>query len=99
MTTAPSSSKTAPPTFSISAARIEWAWWPPSRPLLAENEANIAGAGPIIEQALERVHHGRSPQALVEIGRDIECAVLARAVRWHAKNHFMMNGSKTVVFA
>jgi formyltetrahydrofolate deformylase len=55
--------------------------------------------GPIIEQAVERVDHSRSPQALVDIGRDIECTVLARAVRWHAENRIMMNGSKTVVFA
>lgn len=55
--------------------------------------------GPIIEQAVERVDHSRSPQALVEIGRDIECTVLARAVRWHAENRIMMNGSRTVVFA
>jgi formyltetrahydrofolate deformylase len=54
--------------------------------------------GPIIEQAVERVDHSRSPRALVEIGRDIECAVLARAVRWHAENRIMMNGLKTVVF-
>jgi len=55
--------------------------------------------GPIIEQAVERVDHSRSPQALIEIGRDIECTVLARAVRWHAENRIMMNGSRTVVFA
>ena len=55
--------------------------------------------GPIIEQAVERVDHSRSPQALIDIGRDIECTVLARAVRWHAENRIMMNGSKTVVFA
>jgi formyltetrahydrofolate deformylase len=54
--------------------------------------------GPIIEQAVERVDHSRSPRALMEIGRDIECAVLARAVRWHAENRIMMNGLKTVVF-
>ena len=55
--------------------------------------------GPIIEQAVERVDHSRSPQALIEIGRDIECTVLARAVRWHAENRIMMNGTRTVVFA
>ncbi len=55
--------------------------------------------GPIIEQAVERVDHSRSPQALMEISRDIECTVLARAVRWHAENRIMMNGFKTVVFA
>ncbi|HUZ13944.1 MAG TPA: formyltetrahydrofolate deformylase [Caulobacteraceae bacterium] len=54
--------------------------------------------GPIIEQAVERVDHSRSPAALVEIGRDIECAVLSRAVRWHVENRIMMSGKRTVVF-
>jgi formyltetrahydrofolate deformylase len=54
--------------------------------------------GPIIEQAVERVDHSRSPEHLVEIGRDIECSVLARAVRWHAENRVMLNGSRTVIF-
>ena len=40
--------------------------------------------GPIIEQEVERVTHALTPEQLVEIGRDIEAVVLARAVRWHA---------------
>ena len=55
--------------------------------------------GPIIEQGVERVHHGHGPQALVDIGRDAECAVLARAVAWHAERRVVLNGMNTVVFA
>ena len=54
--------------------------------------------GPIIEQGVERVSHAQSPEQLVFIGRDIECAVLARAVRWHVDHRILLNGSKTVVF-
>jgi len=39
--------------------------------------------GPIIEQGVQRVDHGDTPDDLVEIGRDVECNVLARAVLWH----------------
>ncbi|MDX2235004.1 MAG: formyltetrahydrofolate deformylase [Hyphomonadaceae bacterium] len=55
--------------------------------------------GPIIEQAVERVEHSHSPADLMEIGRDIECAVLARAVRWHAEGRVMLNGVRTIVFS
>lgn len=54
--------------------------------------------GPIIEQSVERVSHANSPEELVEIGRDIEAVTLQRAVRWHAENRVLLNGSKTVVF-
>ncbi|WP_339899846.1 formyltetrahydrofolate deformylase [uncultured Gilvimarinus sp.] len=55
--------------------------------------------GPIIEQAVERVSHVNSPEAMAEIGRDIEAVVLNRAVRWHAEHRVLLNGSKTVVFS
>lgn len=55
--------------------------------------------GPIIEQAVERVNHAQTPEKLVEMGRDIEAVVLARAVRWHAEHRVILNGSKTVVFS
>lgn len=55
--------------------------------------------GPIIEQGVERVNHSQTAERLVEIGRDIECTVLARAVRWHAEHRIILNGQKTVVFA
>lgn len=54
--------------------------------------------GPIIEQAVERVSHGFLPAQLIETGRDIEAAVLTRAVRWHAEHRVLCNGVKTVVF-
>jgi formyltetrahydrofolate deformylase len=55
--------------------------------------------GPIIEQAVERVAHHHTPRDLVEIGRDLECQVLARAVRWHLERRVVITGNKTVVFA
>ena len=54
--------------------------------------------GPIIEQGIERVDHTMSGDDLVNIGRDIECTVLARAVKWHAERRILMNGQRTVVF-
>ncbi|MGB1027599.1 MAG: formyltetrahydrofolate deformylase [Rhodospirillaceae bacterium] len=54
--------------------------------------------GPIIEQAVERVTHSDSPQALTRMGREIEARVLARAVKWHLESRVLLNGTKTVVF-
>jgi formyltetrahydrofolate deformylase len=54
--------------------------------------------GPIIEQDIARVDHAADPAQLTHIGRDIECAVLARAVTWHAQHRVLVNGHKTVVF-
>jgi formyltetrahydrofolate deformylase len=54
--------------------------------------------GPIIEQGVERVSHAQTPHDLVTIGRDIECAVLARAVTWHVERRLVVNGHRTVVF-
>lgn len=55
--------------------------------------------GPIIEQDVQRVHHEHTPESLVELGRDVECRVLTRAVRWHIEHRVLIEGSKTVVFA
>jgi formyltetrahydrofolate deformylase len=55
--------------------------------------------GPIIEQDVQRVHHGLTPEQLVAIGQDIEARVLARAVTWHAERRVIINGGKTVVFS
>jgi formyltetrahydrofolate deformylase len=55
--------------------------------------------GPIIEQGVERVHHGLSAEDFVDVGRDIEAQVLARAVKWHAEHRVLINGNKTVVFS
>ncbi len=54
--------------------------------------------GPIIEQDVARVDHSLSPDDLTAVGRDVESAVLARAVRWHVEHRVLGNGHKTVVF-
>lgn len=54
--------------------------------------------GPIIEQDVERVDHAMDPETLTAIGRDVECVVLARAVKWFVEHRILLNGSKTVVF-
>lgn len=54
--------------------------------------------GPIIEQDIERVHHGMSAEALTRVGSDVESLVLARAVRWHVEHRILLNGQRTVVF-
>jgi len=53
--------------------------------------------GPIIEQDVERVDHAMGPEALTAIGRDVECVVLARAVRWFVEHRVLRNGNKTVI--
>jgi formyltetrahydrofolate deformylase len=55
--------------------------------------------GPIIEQEVERVGHQVTPEQLVAVGRDVECQVLARAVKWHSEHRVLLNGRRTVVFA
>jgi formyltetrahydrofolate deformylase len=54
--------------------------------------------GPIIEQDVERVDHAMDADALTAIGRDVECVVLARAVKWFVEHRILQNGDKTVVF-
>ncbi|MBL29215.1 MAG: formyltetrahydrofolate deformylase [Rhodospirillaceae bacterium] len=54
--------------------------------------------GPIIEQETERVDHSMTADELVAVGRDIECRVLARAVKFHVERRVLLNGSRTVVF-
>ena len=54
--------------------------------------------GPIIEQDVARADHAMDSAALAALGRDVESAVLARAVRWHAEHRILLNGSKTVIF-
>ncbi|MFN3228996.1 MAG: formyltetrahydrofolate deformylase [Asticcacaulis sp.] len=55
--------------------------------------------GPFIEQDVERVHHGHTPEQLVSLGQSIEARVLSRAVTWHCEHRVMMTGDKTVVFS
>jgi formyltetrahydrofolate deformylase len=54
--------------------------------------------GPIIEQDVTRVDHTHSPDQLVAAGRDVEAAVLSRAVRWHSQTRVLLHGNRTVVF-
>jgi len=55
--------------------------------------------GPIIEQDTVRVTHAQSPEDYVSLGRDVESAVLARAIHAHANHRVFVNGTKTVVFS
>lgn len=55
-------------------------------------------AGPIIEQDVERVDHRADVPELRRIGRQIERAVLARAVKWHVEDRVLVDGNRTVVF-
>ncbi|MCP5506005.1 MAG: formyltetrahydrofolate deformylase [Chlamydiales bacterium] len=54
--------------------------------------------GPIIDQEVKRVRHDQLPNELVRLGQDVECQVLARAVKWHCEQRVILNGNKTVVF-
>ncbi|HVY22102.1 MAG TPA: formyltetrahydrofolate deformylase [Steroidobacteraceae bacterium] len=54
--------------------------------------------GPIIEQDVSRVDHAMSVEDCAAAGRDVECAVLARAVKWHVEHRILLNGNRTVVF-
>jgi len=54
--------------------------------------------GPIIEQEVERVNHTFTPEALAEIGRDVERMALSRAVRLFAQDRVFLNRDRTVVF-
>ncbi len=54
--------------------------------------------GPIIEQDVARVDHSMSVESCAGVGRDVECAVLARAVQWHVEHRILLNGNRTVIF-
>ncbi len=54
--------------------------------------------GPIIEQDVARTSHRDSVEDMIRKGRDIERAVLARAVRWHLEDRVWVYANKTVVF-
>lgn len=54
--------------------------------------------GPIIEQDVVRISHRDQLADLVQMGRDLERTVLARAVRWHLDHRILLYGKKTVVF-
>lgn len=54
--------------------------------------------GPIIEQDVIRVNHRQVVDDLVRLGKDVEKAVLARALRNHLEDRVIVRGNKTVVF-
>jgi formyltetrahydrofolate deformylase len=54
--------------------------------------------GPIIEQDVVRISHRDTLDDLIQKGRDLERAVLSRAVRWHIENRILLYGKKTVIF-
>ncbi len=60
--------------------------------------SNGLDAGPIIEQDVRRVDHRHEVADLRRIGRQIERAVLARAVTWHVEDRILVHGNRTVVF-
>ncbi len=55
--------------------------------------------GPIIEQDVVRVTHAHSAQDMVNMGREVEARVLARAVRWYVEHRIQLNAQKTMVFS
>jgi len=54
--------------------------------------------GPIIEQVVERVDHGYTPEMLIAAGRDSERRALSTAVRLATEHRVFLNGNRTVVF-
>jgi formyltetrahydrofolate deformylase len=54
--------------------------------------------GPIIDQDVIRVSHRDDVEDLRRKGRDLEVAVLARAVRAHVEHRTLVYGRRTVVF-
>lgn len=60
--------------------------------------SNDLDEGPIIEQEVTRVDHVYTPEKFIELGRDMESLVLARAVQYHVERRVILNNTKTVVF-
>jgi formyltetrahydrofolate deformylase len=59
---------------------------------------NDLDEGPIIEQDVLRVSHRDQVADLIQKGRDLERAVLSRAVRWHLEHRILFYANKTVIF-
>jgi len=55
--------------------------------------------GPIIEQDVERVNHEVDPEAMKELGKDIERRVLSKAVKAHLEHRIIVSGRRTIVFS
>jgi formyltetrahydrofolate deformylase len=54
--------------------------------------------GPIIEQDVHRVEHQMTAADLTAQGQDVECLVLARALKWHIEHRILLNSHKTIIF-
>jgi len=54
--------------------------------------------GPIIEQNVIRVDHGKSKNDLVAMGQDVESKTLAQAVRWFAEHRVLLDNERTIIF-
>ncbi|MBI4583020.1 MAG: formyltetrahydrofolate deformylase [Planctomycetes bacterium] len=54
--------------------------------------------GPIIEQDVARISHRDQLEDLLQKGRDLEKAVLSRAVRWYIEHRILVYANKTVIF-
>jgi formyltetrahydrofolate deformylase len=54
--------------------------------------------GPIIEQDVLRISHRDSLQDMIQKGKDLEKAVLTRAVKYHIENKTLVFSNKTIVF-
>lgn len=65
----------------------------------AHYATNRLDQGPIIEQDLVRVSHRDTLDDLVRKGRELERAVLTRAVRMHLERRVVVTGARTIVFA
>ena len=55
--------------------------------------------GPIIEQDVVRVSHADTASDMVRLGRDVEKAVLARALRSVLEDRVIVHENKTIVLA
>jgi formyltetrahydrofolate deformylase len=55
-------------------------------------------AGPIIEQEVVRVTHADTVNDIIRKGRDLEKAVLSRAVWKHLQRKILVYDNKTIIF-
>jgi formyltetrahydrofolate deformylase len=58
----------------------------------------VLDAGPIIEQDVMRVSHRHTVQELVRSGRDLEKAVLSRAIWSHLQHKIIVHKGRAIVF-
>lgn len=59
---------------------------------------NDLDAGPIIEQDVAPVKHNNTIGDLIQIGKDIEKVVLAKAIQLHIQHKLLVVNNKTIVF-